>query len=83
MIDLKFQDVKDALEHNGKCSINNYIFTLEQQKDKLGRTLTRVYMHEIDTKIPGSDEEWIAFYPEFKSFQQFRYFLAKQQMIED
>jgi len=80
---MKWVDVKIALETNGKCSINNYIFTLNQRKDKIGRTFTRIEMHEIDTKIPGSDENWIMLSPGFNSYDKFRYWLAQHQYIED
>lgn len=81
---MKFQDIKDALEHNGECSINDYIFTLTEKKDKIGRKLVYIDLKRVGVKVAGFDDEWTEFPgPGFRSFQQFRYFLAKNQLIED
>lgn len=80
---MKWNDVKEALEWNGTCSIDNYILTLIRKKDKIGRTLTEIDVSQTGIEIKGFEGEFTEITPGFKSFQQLRYWLAKKNFIED
>ncbi len=80
---MKWNDVKEALEQNRTCSINNYILTLERKKDAIGRTLTYIDVVQVGIKMEGFDGEFTEVAPCFKSLRQLRYWLARKNFIED